>query len=62
MLDSSPFLLLLGRLFLFHFIFINTDCGDCHTAGIRVAVLDYFQIGYKETKSYLVVILFVCSI
>ena len=34
------------------FVFTNTDCGDCHTC-IRVAVLDYFQFGSKETKSYL---------
>ena len=43
----------LGRLFLFDFVFSNTDCGDCHTAGIRIAVLDYFQFWSNKTKSYL---------
>ena len=34
---------------MFSFVFTNTDCGDCHI-GIRIAVLDYFQFGSKETK------------
>ena len=33
-----PFLLLLGSLVLFDFVFTNTDCGDFQT-GIRIAVL-----------------------
>ena len=40
------------KLFLFDFVLTNTSCGDCHT-GIRIAVLNYFQLGTKETKSYL---------
>ena len=34
------------------FVFTNTDCDECHTV-IRIAVLDCFQFGTKETKSYL---------
>ena len=37
---------------MFDFVFTNTDCGDCHT-GIRIAVLNYFQFGTTEIKSYL---------
>ena len=37
---------------MFEFDFTNAGCCNYHP-GIRIAVLDYFQFGTKETRSYL---------
>ena len=50
--DGSRFLLLLGSLVLFDFVFTNTDCGECHTS-VRATVSQVSEL-IISTKIYII--------